>query len=53
MNNEIDSYRIKFIKVSGLVILLTPALVMAALYIIKIDDNPVVYFLIKYYLHKT
>lgn len=52
MNNEIDRYRIKIVRWSGLFILLTLATVAAALYLIKIDGTSIIYFLINYYLSK-
>lgn len=53
MNNEIDSYRIKIVKWSGRLILLTLVIVATALYLIKIDGTSIIYFLINYYLSKT
>ena len=53
MNSDIDSYRVKIVKWSGLLIILTLMVVAAALYFIKIDGMSIIHFLVNYYLSKT
>lgn len=53
MNSEIDSYRVKIVKWSGLLIVLTLAIVAVALCLIKVDGISIIHFLVNYYLSKT
>jgi len=53
MTDEIDSYRIKIVKWSGLLIFLTLVIVAAALYLIKVHGISILHFIVNYYLSKT